>query len=702
MKNNIVKRKIAAVVLAFVASLCLLCAATTKVNAAGTTEIAITVDAGGRNAFDLPDGVVGKTYPVFEYSATINGGTEVEDVEIFVQDPDSKYVKIVDDRFATDKVGEYTVTYVATYGNAYETYQYNVNVIAESDYSAPYYDFGDAIASSGKTGYKIAVPDGEVKGGLEKDKITSAIKIVYRGEYENVKTEISDFGEGKFFTPEASGTYVVTCELTDVLGDVAPSTHEITVTDSKTPITDEPSFALIGHVGEKMTFPTVNSKLYVSGKVVYMPVKVYFGDTDITSDMSFTPEKAGDFTVKYQSDNVFDSSAQPCVKTYTVKVVDTTKKSTYATRFMYTDGFVGEYRTGHESLENRVYVLTADGSQTSATMQFKTPVYTQFLKIKAGTEQTLNNFTQLNVSFVDSIDGNQRVNLTFKANSEGTVDAYINGKYSSTLGLSFNVNDTSKKSTFELSFDSSDNSVYEATSKQTVGIIKTYANGDGFKGFSSDRAYISVGYEGISAECQLKIYEIAGQKITSSMTDNSSPLIVSGGYTDSSIFELGATVVLPDFTVFDLYDTDVTLSVTITATSGSPVSTNKTADGFELTLNEYGKYNVHFTAKDSSGNSTTKKTVIYVYDRTAPSITAPKLPSTVKVGEKLSLPAATIVDNVSEECTVWIYVTDEDFYRTTVENNEYTFTKAGTYLVKYGAMDEDGNLTVVEYTIICK
>lgn len=700
MKNNIVKRKIAAVMLAFVASLCLFGATTTKVNAAGTAEIAIAVDAGGRNVFDLPNGVAGKTYPVFEYSATVDGGTEVEDVEFFVQDPDSKYVKIVDDRFVTDKVGKYTVTYVATYGNAYETYQYNVDVIEESDYSAPYYDFGDAIASNGLTGYKIALPDGEVKGGLEKDKITSSIKIVYRGEYENVKTEILDFGEGKYFTPEASGVYVVTCELTDVLGAATPSTHEITITDSLTPITDEPSFALIGHVGEKMTFPTVNSKLYRNGKVVYMPVKVYFGDTDITSDMSFTPEKAGEYIVKYQSDNVFESAAQPCVKTYNVKIVDTSNKSTYASRFMYTDGFVGAYRTGHESLENRVYVLTADGSQTTATMQFKTPVYTQFLKIKAGVEQTLNNFTQLNVSFVDSIDGNQRVNLTFKANSEGTVDAYINGKYSSTLGLSFS--DTSKKSTFELSFDSSDNSVYEATSKQTVGVIKTYANGDCFNGFSSDRAYVSVGYEGISAECQLKIYEIAGQKITSSTTDNSSPLIVSGGYTDSSVFELGATVVLPDFTVFDLYDMDVTLTVTITAPSGSSVSTDKIQDGFKLTLSEYGKYNVHFTAKDSSGNSTTKKTVIYVYDRTAPSITAPKLPSTVKVGEKLSLPAATVVDNVSEECTVWIYVTDEDFYRTTVENNEYTFTKEGTYLVKYGAMDEDGNLTVVEYTIICK
>lgn len=676
-----------------------------SVNATEKVQITVSVDVGDYNAYDLPKAVEGKTYPVFDCSATTQSGEKVESIEVFVQGPNSNFIKIVDERFATDIVGEYTITYVATYNNVQETASLTVEAVDESEYVAPNYTFNNKIVSESLTGIKINLFDGKIDSNEKFGNVVSDFSIVYTGSYQNVSVDVKDFGLGSYFIPEVSGTYQLTYLLTDIIESTEPFIKEITVSDGLVPIMDEPSFALVGHIGENIVFPTVEAKLYYNGRIVYVPVKVFFDETEITSNMSYTPTVAGEFTVKYVAENVF-LPINKTVKEYKVKIYDLDelvggKRQTYANFFMYLDGFTGAYRDNHETLEARVYVLTADGSNENAKMQFKTPIYTEFLSIALTSEKTMYNFETLEVVLTDSVKGNQKVRLTFKENSENKIDAFINGKYSTTLDRSFS-SSSEYDSKMLLTYKSSDNSIYEGRSKQTIGVLENFTDGSEFTGFYSDRAYISVEYGGITGECQLQIVEVAGVGIDGRLLDRNNPYIVAGGYTNSTIAEIGETVLLPKFPVFDLFDANVAFSVKVSSPSGKTVETVEVLDGYEVTVDEYGIYDVTFLATDSSGNVDKRPAVIHVFDRTAPQIIAPKLPTRVKVGATLTLPKATVVDNACEKCTTWIYVTYGDYLKATVSDNKFKFEKAGVYTVKYGAMDADGNYTIVEYTITCK
>ena len=228
-----------------------------------------------------------------------------------------------------------------------------------------------------------------------------------------------------------------------------------------------------------------------------------------------------------------------------------------------------------------------------------------------------------------------------------------------------------------------------------------YENGDKFDGFESGFANFSLTVNGIYGQSQLKLYEIAGVKITNVSIDNASPAIVMGTFTSVYNTDIGRELIVPKLDTFDLLSEIVTLSLTITSPSGKEYSVNNMTEDYLFTPNEYGSYLIEYVAKDQANKVKSLKGTINVLDRIPPEITVEEI-GNVKVGDIVTFPKATVVDNNDALYFEWVSVQYDSYVKVMAEDYTWEFKVAGTYIIEYGASDIDGNYTVYKYEITCE
>ena len=662
------------------------------------------------------DGVEGKTYPIFDYQAVDEQGNMVTDVDVLVTAPNGDYVKIVDSRFSTDSVGVYIITYKATNGVSESIVELYVNVIAQEKYSAPKYVINDKVVSSATTGEKVFLPEGVLSGGVGNVSVT--LDVLYDGEYDCGKVVIQDNGYGAYFVPEVAGKYTVKYSMIDIVSTT--QTHaekDITVSDSTLPLLHIPSVSMSGIVGEKLTFERTEAVVYVEGEKIYVPVKTYFDGKDVTETMSIVPDKAGTYKLRYEAVNVLNGGAQDVAVYETdVQIIDKAQSATqrlpYITNYLYLDGFTGAWIVEPENssdkvsgVEYDVYTLTADGSKDSAFMQFQSAIPTRYASINLGFNAPNANLDSVYIYFTDSADGEKVIEVRLAENDAQKTEVYVNGIYAKTLEKS--ISDTSKfitDLTFNFEIDSVSGVLREVTSKTDVITLTAYQNGEKFDLFGSGKVYISIKLEGVTGKTDVKLYDIANQGISSQSTDKGKPLFVTPkNFTGVYNVELNKKFTLEKVEVFDLFDENVTINVKIEAPDKTVIYQGALIENYSFTPNMYGQYSIYYIANDTSKASRELKCVVNIVDRVAPSVSVVGVPERVKVGETVTFNKAEIVDNNQKDVVSWIYVIHGNFQRTTLDQErKFTFEKAGTYIVKYGAEDKDGNFTVVTYTVICE
>lgn len=668
------------------------------------SSIKLEVLSGDYNSYDLPFGVVGQTYPVFDCVAKDNLGNLVENVDVFVFNPLGQGVSIVDGRFSTATEGDYKVVYTATAGGLFKERELKITVKPQDEYVPMSYAVSDALISSANTGDDIYLYDGKISGGF--GNVDLNMTIEYTGEYACDNIQTYNYTGVAFFRPEVSGLYTLTYTLGDITGQSTQRKWEITVTDSNLPIIKMPTISKVFHVGEQVNLPTSEAFVYYKGHKILVPVKVEVENgankVDVTADMTFTPNEEGDYRVIYSAENVFEQGYKT-VESVDVKAIKLKSevKTEMISKYLYLDGFTGKYRNdGDKSYEQRVYVLTADGSKDVAQMSFKNKLPLEFASIMLGVETTKFNYDSITVTYVDSEDFSQQIDFTFAA-GKGGVDTFLNGQFVKTLTTqSFDVGTAYSKATVDVAIDYASGELFSNVLNESLCMPTVYKNGQKYLGFTSGAVYVSVKIENIDAESQLKLYEIGFQKINGAYTDNNVPVIVKGDYTAVSVTELGYSVVIPKLKTFDLYDSNIVLKLKVTSPSDEVVFYDVLDKDYILLAKEIGIYDIKYEAIDSANKVGSLIGNVKVVDRTAPEIKVSNVKTSVKVGDKAKFPAAVITDD--SDCLTWIYITYGNFERYTVTDGTFKFKKAGVYTVKYGAMDADGNRTIVEYQVVCK
>ncbi len=708
MKTTYIKKLYLSLVMGTLFLLSALCFAmghsfATVANAAA--EITIDIDTLSYNENLLPKGVEGKSYPVFACSAVDKQGNEVKDIDVVVYNPEKALVPIKDNRFSTSSVGKYNIVYKATKDKTEVSATLIVTVVAESEYTAPYYTFNDAIVSSSATGKQVSLYQGAYGGGNGELTVSSALS--YEGEYPSQEAQIENYGLHDYFIPTVEGTYTVKYFVTDIVGETVTAEKVVSVTDSLQPVLRQPSVSTSGLVGEKMSFEHAQAVVYVDGKQIYVPVKVYVNDTDVTSTMNYTPTSKGVYTVKYEAVNVLDAGRATAVFEQQVKVTDAAEnkqnKKPYIQNYFNLNGLEGSWRAKPESnaetvkeYEYNVYVLKATGNLPNVSAQFTSAVPAQYANMELGLDVVSAEFSNLYFTYTDYIDGEKQVTVCLKKNSETPtmLDVYVGGVYKATL----------EKYAFCFAIDCETGVLTETVSATEICKITSYDNGTKFDGFDNGRVYMSVSAEGVTSNFVLKLYTICTQNVSSATSDNGKPFfIVPNLFSNAINAEFGKEYTIKPLTAFDLSGADVTVSAMAIAPDGTTLFSGTVDGNSKITLSQYGSYSIVYQATDKANNVREFKCTVMITDRTAPTVSTVEIPSKVKVGETFLFPEATVSDNATKEVASWVYVTIcEDYQKIIITAGEYTFAKAGTYLVTYGAEDDAGNITVLTYTVVCE
>lgn len=681
-------------------------------------SVAIEIDMLGYDTYNLPNGVEGKTYPVFKATATDDLGNEVENIETMVFydvggdtgkgiTSDDRVLAIKNGRFHTDEAGTYVIEYVATSGAVQTIKKLFVTVQEESAYVAPKYTIHKDIKREALTGTKVYLPEGELTIDETYGETEVKVEVVYTGKYTCDKVEILQ-GQGgvDFFIPKVAGTYELTYEMINILGEEAATaqTRVITVSDSAKPIMEEPIVGRVLHVGEKTDFPVVEAVLYHEGKAVYVPVSVTVGNVDISDEMSYTAGSAGQTTVKYTAQSILNAGAK-VVYEYPIVIYDLDKdtEGILVEKYMYLEGLTGAYRgestTGQEG---DVYTLTANGSSKTAAMYFKTKIEQSNLQIKFGVENTMNNFGSVSAIFTDSKNRDERVEIQFVNNGDSAVDVYCNGEYASTIDKNFGSTADKDKSAIDIYYNVKQNA-FIGEGDAVVATPDKNLDGSDFNGFSSGKAYVSLQLNDLTGSSQLKLYTLASCMISDDSEDVAKPVIVSGpNFVVTQRSDVGTKVTLEQVTGFDLYDENVVVELKIEAPDASILYDDVMTDDYTFLNEQYGTYKVTYTALDRSGNFKSIICSVVSIDRIAPEITVPTPKKKANVGEEIKFEEIVASDNFTKECVTWISVTHGNSHKDMVAEGKYTFEEAGTYEVKYCAMDDAGNYSIVTHVIECK
>ncbi|MBE7082970.1 MAG: hypothetical protein E7373_00020 [Clostridiales bacterium] len=706
LKNKIssIKTSFVAILLAlfivFVGGAIFTIANAEEVNA---TKVEITIDFSPYED-KFPEGVVGKSYRVFDSYALDNLGNKVQ-VEIKVYGPDGTVVPLNENRFDTEKTGTYTIEYVAEKGALYDVETVKINV--KSSCPSLNYVISDKIANKGNTGDMFYIYDGVASGGS--GDVETEVSVMYG---DNEKVELLQTAGASYFTPVKEGEYKIIYSLTDFIGNVCEKVKVIQISDVAIPKMEAPSITRMCFLNEKVNLPVVDAVLYKDGVKYYLPVKVYCDENDITNSMSFVATNLEGHEIKYVAENPFDRSAQNVsVYVANVSVIETQSNVPYITNYVRLDNLAGEYPAYAPG-----YLMTTQRAG-NAKFSIKPKIYEEFASIEFSaynvrTESTDSKgkvtgsfdldkieFDSVKVSFTDSHFGNDKITFTLSEN-ENKAALYFRDnlcyQYDETLIKTLN-------SGLFVGYDYANKNIVDKLGSAIYN-VKYYDDGRTFEGFTSKNVYIDVELVNATAGTMLVLKGVANDSINNATTDRAKPKFYLSQEISGSIgADIGDVVTLKCPKAFDLFDENVRYFINITHQESKQEIFDGEIDGtYDLQVALYGSYKVEFYAKDQK-NERRKVVTVKVMDRVAPEISVSGMKATVKVGEEITIPKMTVTDNYSTEdkMITYTYVSYGNFLKRLVYDT-WKFESVGVYEFTFTAWDEQSNCTTVKYVVTCE
>ncbi len=177
--------------------------------------------------------------------------------------------------------------------------------------------------------------------------------------------------------------------------------------------------------------------------------------------------------------------------------------------------------------------------------------------------------------------------------------------------------------------------------------------------------------------------------------------------------ELNREVNTPKAVAYDVLGGKVECNVScifkgafVNTVGGNELNALSANEEYTFRFDAYGQYTVEFSAVDGNNKKATFSYVLTVTDIDAPTIElSSAVPSIVKVGSYLTVPAATVKDNVSSEENISLFVNFTDVKGNITRRkvgDRIRFEQAGKYTLTYLAYDERNNVTILSFEIIAK
>ena len=626
------------------------------------TSVTIEIDYGDYDGNDLPKGKTGKSYPVFGYVATDNGGAAVSDVRVTVRNPDGEIVPQHGDRFETATAGEYSIIYVAVSGIVSAEKTVKVNVEEYTD-TIVYSSEHEGVPETAETGDVVIANLGSFSGGVGDLTFETELKF---GE---TNVDFTETVRGIYFVPEKCGEYTLIYSACDFVADKKSTTRTIAVSDSEIPVMQKPSLPASAIGGETITLPLPDGVLYRNGEKYYVPVSVYYDETEVGADMQVKNLAVGEHTVKYVCVNPLDS-AKKAEYTFNLTVKDKNQPEGARLFDNYFDFENCEPITG----DKKEYIVRMDKTDRAA-FAFSRAIPLDYLNFDISTKSGLSAYSSVYMVLTDGKNAADCVKIKIKR-----LSSYEN---------------------LWLAYDDETRSLIDSENGTVLEEIVSYTDGRTFEGFRSGKAFVSFEVENVKKQMEFTLRKIASNIITTDSFDYASPVFIANNdYRAVYVSYIGHSVYLPELKAFDLLDNNPTVTLTLYDENGV-IYQGK--GGYTFNITKSGEYMAEYTATDSNGNAKPQISTIYVSDQVSPVINVSGVKTTVKVGEEISLPKAEITDNdtPADKITAYIYVIKGNYQKKLISET-YKFEEAGEYVIRYVAYDKNQNYTVVEFTVICK
>lgn len=652
-----------------------------------------------QNCEVMPKGVVGMEYKIptvmarDAFNQTLTVDLKVyRDYELAGQEEIAH-----NEYFTPEQAGEYTIVYSATdYLGQTTILKKQVTVYGENAYANELkwtYEFvGNEEYTDLIVGKYIGIEECQWTGGA--GSIQTSIDV-YDPNGDVVKI-FRNKNILMFFAEEA-GQYIVEYRAIDYLGQEVVYTKELDVIDSTAPVLKD-AIILPDYVidGITMTLPSPIAYDYQEGKEVAPIITVQDGNGEsVLNSTVYTPSivNHGDIvtiTYKYGSTIITDTAIGLKAKT----------EETGLDMCKYFVATAGELVA-----DTKCITYTTNTPDSILTFSKAIPVsgFKFVYNIGASIDEIWGNaaFNGVEITLSDSADPYYKVKLQFVASGNEVLFSINNGNPVKTVG-SFTAESLVD---LQFSYASATHDIFNIKGTK-IGTIKNYLTGEQFEGFTSGKVYMAIRLMGVSGDSSIRLYSINEQPLSSTAFDRIKPTIISKS--DIGAISLGDTV-----DVFTAYATDILSNVGevvvnvkspdglyVTAKDGTVLKNVPATKVYQFVCEQVGTYDIRYSVKDSAGNNGQLKRLINVADKEAPVVTLKgNVPEKAKENATVELPQVTVED--ATECTVSLMIYDPySATYTSVSDYKYTFTKKGTYTVRYFVFDSFYNCVIMDYKIV--
>ena len=645
-----------------------------------TAAPVITVDTPYAEA---PDAEPGRAYPIPSASAKDDYSGEcpvTAQVWYNFTSANAVSVPVSDGTFTPTRMGLYAIVYRAEDASD-NAAQKIVWVRSVADVPDVRLTLG-ATQLTAKAGETVELPAVTATGGS--GNISVSVKAISGGEETAVKDS---------FRPVKAGTYTLIFTATDHIGQTATAECKVEVAPNEVPVfTEKAQLPRYLFSGSTYSVPALYATDYSGSEPQRIPASVYVTDAlgERRVEGTFTP------TVFATGDKVtigFRVEGAP-EKEYVIPAVVPFVSQDGRMRLQMQNYFV----TDGASAEAGEDAVTVTAQRADGSFTFANRLLAEGLTFTLAAVPARSAFDALEIVLEDSLDASAK--LAFAIERSGSVSAVRIG--ASRIQLSAGFMTTSSGNAFT--------ALWRDGALTVNGV--TIPVPEGFAGFPSGYAYLTVSFENAEAGGAYQVTDINDQPIVNAAADRIKPKIaVYGTYGDAA--QVGSEQIVPRALAGDVLDPNVTLLLTVTDPSGNAMTA---ADGtllknvvpdreFTITLTGYGRYFVSYVARDTfNGRDFELGYTILAEDREAPVITfAHDFASEGKVGEAIVIPDFTVSDNVTaaEDLRIAKFVLTPGGQLVELKgaSNAFRPTQAGTFEVRVVVTDEAGNIAMIRHTV---
>ena len=585
-----------------------------------------------------PLAVVGGNYPVPVATAydAYAGDLKVETKVYHNYSSETNRIErsIKNNTFYVNKTGTYTIVYKATdrMGNTAEIF-YWINAVKELDNPLAIEVDEASAKANGVCGEKIAVADHSVDGG------SGDVNVTITATCGDLSLDASN----GYFIPEQAGEWTLNYVAKDFAGIEVSKSYTVTVDWGTKPVfVNEPILPKYIISNIEYVVPTVVAYDYSTQTkvecVADMILKDSTGEKTYKAGEKFKPvatEEDSTITLTFVANGAEYSKEMSAL-------MPIEEKGNGRNAFYVDKMFIPE-NLALERTSNGLFAEVVEAG--NASWEFANPVVAENASVIVKGVQGYSHFSEMRVTFTDSVDGNIAVTMVLEDQENGFANVNF-GDLNREMNKGFNLGKNDNGEDIDMmTFSYSLGKFYVDQLSSNVSVDD---NGKAFNGFPSGRVYISMEVVDAQQGAQYLIKQLDNHIMNKGTVDRTAPRVAvigeyGGMYNKNDIYHLSPAL------ASDTLYADISPLVSVRTPSGEIAKDvnglaldNVPADKtYDIKLTEYGQYRVEYIAEDSFSTGSIAHT-INVFDKKAPKLTiVGDWSATAKKGETIVLPEVT-------------------------------------------------------------